>query len=175
MRTMRADPLACLDEVTKLAGQGVFGRAGTHALDLLRTGTVGPKGTPFKHMILPIGLQGLSLYGGAKDALAQEDPTGLGRSKLRRVGDLAGDFVGGSIGYGAFAKAFPRAGLLGGLVGGGIATNLGSRLGRAVLSPRFGSQRPDRNDLLSQALPSALNQGPASAYRPRGLSFGAPA
>lgn len=70
---------------------------------------------------LNAGLQGLGLYMGAKDTMADVDPSGEGRSKLRRGLSVAGDQIGNLLG----AKHGLVAGIGSSMLGGKVGDTIG--------------------------------------------------
>lgn len=79
-------------------------------------------------------LMAYDLYSGVRDTAAKNDPTGAGRSRLRRGLHLAGSQLGGIMGA--------PYGIVGGLVAGGIGGKVGDTAGRVVDYARRRAAQP---------------------------------
>jgi hypothetical protein len=110
--------LAFTSELSKLA-------FASHLGGFLREGWRGG-GTFGK--VMNVGIPAMQLPG----ALKQEDQTGQGRSRVERVGDIAGQAVGGMAGMGAATKATQALGWQAGQAGSRMA-RAGRFMGRNVL------------------------------------------
>ena len=107
-----------------------------------------PLSTPWK--VFMGGSLALGVHGAAK----KEDPTGRGRSRLRRVTGLVGDQAGGLIGA--------PFGLAGGLTGSYIGGKLGDVAGAGIDRVRGVRPRPQ--------VQSAAASPPTLPPRPQGLN-----
>lgn len=83
---------------------------------------------------LPIGPKSLTVLQaglGAKSALADEDPTGMGRSKKERMGEWAGRTIAG-IGATLPGHVGVLPSLIASQVAGTVGARVGSRIGRSL-------------------------------------------
>jgi hypothetical protein len=112
--------LAFAAEMAKTAG--AMGTVGNWVRQGWSGGGAGPNRLGKALTVLPAALA-------MPGALKKEDPTGQGRSRVERLGDVAGQTVGGLAGFGAGQALVNKWGLQ---PAGGAGMNLASRAGRSL-------------------------------------------
>ena len=135
MSINRQSFLAFTAEMSKLAFVGRMLHEGWHGPASAAQGT--GLANPMFGKVMTVGMTAMQAPGAVKE----EDPTGQGRSRTERIGDLAGQTVGGTVGMGAAGMATRKFGLQAGqgmqaaIHGGGgkMLAQGGKFLGRNVL------------------------------------------
>jgi len=101
---------------------------------------------------LPVGAKSMMLLGTglmARDALRQDDPSGMNRSRKERMVGLAGNTIGGLAGAGLAAKFAPGSKFLAPVAGG----MLGGMAGEKILTAPWGHHQTNIRQYAAQQVP----------------------